>query len=114
MDRKSPLDTLRNDMFLFFFSFTVHFFGLHKFSADLSEILSVNNEFSHFDPLYDGTLLKNILLEKINLMIKDKELKQSKITSEPLELSEPPGLSRESALKRRLPQQPLGQHPSKR
>jgi hypothetical protein len=102
MDRKSPLDTLRNDMFLFFFSFTVHFFGLHKFSAGLSEILSVNNEFSHFDTFYDGTLFKNILLEKINLMIKNEESKQSKITSEPLESlesSEPPEPSRGSALK---------------
>jgi hypothetical protein len=57
---------------------------------------------SFFDPFYDGILLKNILLEKINLVIKDEESKQSKITSEPLEPlepSEPPEPSRGSALK---------------
>jgi hypothetical protein len=74
---------------------------------------SVNNEFSHFNTFYDGTLLKNILLEKINLMIKNEESKQSKIASEPLEPSEPPEPSRGSALKRRLSQQPLWQQPSK-
>jgi hypothetical protein len=52
---------------------------------------------SFFDPFYDGTLYKNILLDKIYLMIKDEESKQLKITSEP---SEP---SRGSALQRRLP-----------